>query len=138
MAFLGHGSNYYCGKESRGLFCRYKISRIFDVGRVVLVVVQMHCSSKELELYASREIANDGVVDDTRLIRSQVERCRTILRRMSVRGAEPAGEPLELVSIQSLLEPSLREKFCSRLACTDSTSTSMTASLKPCFRTTSR
>lgn len=60
--------------------------------------------AKELELYASREIANDGVVDDTRLIRSQVERCRTILRRMSVRGAEPAGEPLELVSIQSLLD----------------------------------
>ncbi|HUO15125.1 MAG TPA: ATP-binding protein [Verrucomicrobiae bacterium] len=60
--------------------------------------------AKELELYAARSATNQAVVDDSRLIRSEVERCRTILRRMSVRGAEPAGEPLEAVSVQAVLD----------------------------------
>jgi len=66
--------------------------------------------AKEMELYATTANANDGVVDDARLIRSEVERCRTILRRMSVRGAEPAGEPFESVSIQNLLN-ALRDEL---------------------------
>jgi len=60
--------------------------------------------AKELELYASRTATNEAVVDDSQLIRSEVERCRTILRRMSVHGAEPAGEPFEMVSLQTLLD----------------------------------
>ncbi|HUB58928.1 MAG TPA: ATP-binding protein [Candidatus Micrarchaeia archaeon] len=66
--------------------------------------------AKELELYATKATANGAIVDDSRLIRSEVERCRAILSRMSVRGAEPAGEPLESVPIQSLLDE-LRNEF---------------------------
>ena len=60
--------------------------------------------AKELELYATRATSNGAIINDSRLIRSEVERCRTILSRMSVRGAEPIGETVESVSIHSLAE----------------------------------
>jgi len=66
--------------------------------------------AKELELYATKGTGNGAVVDDSRLIRSEVDRCRMILSRLSVRGAEPAGELLESVPIWGLLD-ALRNEF---------------------------
>ncbi|HMD71020.1 MAG TPA: ATP-binding protein [Bryobacteraceae bacterium] len=48
--------------------------------------------SKDLELYAERELGNGEVATEARLIRSEVDRCRGILQQMSIRGAEPLGE----------------------------------------------
>jgi two-component system sensor histidine kinase RegB len=45
--------------------------------------------ARELERYASDVSANQAVLEDARLIRSEVERCRVILERMSAQGAEP-------------------------------------------------
>ena len=48
--------------------------------------------SRELELYGNEMGKNESIADDARLIRSEVERCSEILRQMSGRGGEPAGE----------------------------------------------
>jgi two-component system sensor histidine kinase RegB len=66
--------------------------------------------AKELELYASRTTHSLSLVEDSRLIRSEVDRCREILRRMRVQGAEPGGEALEQVSLRELME-GLRNEF---------------------------
>ena len=60
--------------------------------------------AKELEHYATRTVLDTAVADDSRLIRTEVDRCRQILHRMSIEGAEPAGEPLESVRVAALLE----------------------------------
>jgi len=60
--------------------------------------------AKELELYANKIARNDSLVEDSRLIRSEVDRCREILRRMRVQGAEPGGEAVEAVAVQDLLQ----------------------------------
>ena len=60
--------------------------------------------AKELELYATKTAWNDSFVEDSRLIRTEVDRCREILRRMCVQGAEPGGEAIEAVAVQDLLE----------------------------------
>ncbi len=53
--------------------------------------------AKELERYAASVATNDAVLEDARLIRSEVERCRRILERMSAQSAEPMGEmPAEI------------------------------------------
>ena len=59
--------------------------------------------AKELERYATTLSGNDAVLDDARLIRSEVERCRRILERMSVQGAEPLGEIARKVRVTDLL-----------------------------------
>ncbi|MBL8214803.1 MAG: HAMP domain-containing histidine kinase [Bryobacterales bacterium] len=59
--------------------------------------------AKELEHYATRTSPNSAVAEDCRLIRSEVDRCGGILRRMSLAGAEPVGEALENVRVQDLL-----------------------------------
>jgi two-component system, sensor histidine kinase RegB len=66
--------------------------------------------AKELERYASVLAGNgaaragsDAVLEDARLIRSEVERCRKILERMSVQGAEPMGETARHIRIADLL-----------------------------------
>ncbi len=60
--------------------------------------------AKELEHYAMRTVRNAAIADDSRLIRTEVERCRKILYRMSVDGAEPAGEALSDVGVKELIE----------------------------------
>jgi two-component system sensor histidine kinase RegB len=52
--------------------------------------------AKELEICPE-------VAEDSRLIRSEVERCRDILWRMSVRGAQPSGEAIETVTVDELV-----------------------------------
>lgn len=59
--------------------------------------------AKELERYASTALPDAAVAEDSRLIRTEVERCRQILQRMSVEGAEPAGEPLTIVPAMELV-----------------------------------
>jgi two-component system sensor histidine kinase RegB len=66
--------------------------------------------AKELELYANKIAQNDSLVEDSRLIRSEVDRCREILRRMRAQGAEPGGEAIDAVPVQDLLE-SLKAEF---------------------------
>ena len=59
--------------------------------------------ARELERYALSGPTNEAVVGDARLIRSEVERCRLILERMSAQGAEPMGETPRQVAIRDLL-----------------------------------
>jgi len=66
--------------------------------------------ARELERYASSASADEAVVEDARLIRSEVERCRLILERMSVQGAEPMGETPRQVAIADLLNR-VRDQF---------------------------
>lgn len=66
--------------------------------------------AKELERYASDAGTSEAVLEDARLIRSEVERCRVILERMSAQGAEPRGEtPLE-IEVRELLHR-VRDRF---------------------------
>jgi two-component system sensor histidine kinase RegB len=59
--------------------------------------------AKELEMYASdHPSAGNDVREDTKLIRSEVERCRLILERMSVQGGEPMGETARTVQVRDL------------------------------------
>jgi two-component system sensor histidine kinase RegB len=58
--------------------------------------------AKELERYASDPSASNDVREDTKLIRSEVERCRLILERMSVQGGEPMGETARTVQVRDL------------------------------------
>jgi two-component system sensor histidine kinase RegB len=60
--------------------------------------------AKDLELYATRTLRDSAVADDSRLIRTEVDRCTNILRRLSIEGAEPAGESSEPVPAAALLE----------------------------------
>jgi two-component system sensor histidine kinase RegB len=59
--------------------------------------------ARELERYAMNVSAGDAVLDDAKLIRSEVERCRLILARMSAQGAEPMGETPREIKIAHLL-----------------------------------
>ncbi|MBV8820541.1 MAG: HAMP domain-containing histidine kinase [Acidobacteriaceae bacterium] len=66
--------------------------------------------ARELERYASSAWANEAVLDDARLIRSEVERCRRILERMSVQGAEPMGAAPRELAVADLLSK-VRDQF---------------------------
>jgi two-component system sensor histidine kinase RegB len=59
--------------------------------------------ARELERYASNISKDNATLEDARLIRSEVDRCRVILERMSAQGAQPMGEAPERVRILSLL-----------------------------------
>jgi len=59
--------------------------------------------ANELERYALRTVRDPALADDSRLIREEVQRCSEILRRMSVHGAEPAGEAAADVPVDELL-----------------------------------
>jgi two-component system, sensor histidine kinase RegB len=61
-------------------------------------------ASKELERYAASLAGGGAVLEDARMIRSEVERCRRILERMSVQSAEPMGEASQRSGIRDLLE----------------------------------
>ena len=59
--------------------------------------------ARDLERYAAKLTGSDAVLEDAKLIRAEVERCRVILERMSVRGAEPMGETARRVEVKDLL-----------------------------------
>jgi two-component system sensor histidine kinase RegB len=59
--------------------------------------------AKELEKYASDITRDDAVAEDSRLIRSEIERCRRILEGMSAQGAEVPGEMPVRIAISELL-----------------------------------
>ena len=61
-------------------------------------------AAKELEHEARSRPSQDPIVEDARLIRSEVDRCRGILERMSARGAEPRGEAPTAINAEQLLE----------------------------------
>jgi two-component system, sensor histidine kinase RegB len=58
--------------------------------------------SRELERYAARLPDGGEMQEDAKLIRSEVERCRLILERMSAEGAEPVGEAPRLIGLLDL------------------------------------
>jgi len=60
-------------------------------------------AAKELERYASGLTLDDAVLEDARIIRSEVERCRRILERMSAQSAEPLGETPQPACVRDLL-----------------------------------
>jgi two-component system sensor histidine kinase RegB len=65
--------------------------------------------ARELELFATNAVRNDAVAEDSRLIRAEVDRCREILWRMSVQGAQPAALGSESVDAGELLADLCRE-----------------------------
>src|SRR5579872_5161270 len=71
--------------------------------------------SRELERYAATLSDGDvlggdtDVLEDAKLIRAEVERCRLILQRMSIEGAEPMGEAPRSISLIELLDDTVRE-----------------------------
>jgi two-component system sensor histidine kinase RegB len=73
--------------------------------------------AKDLEKYAV-ETRDAAVAEDSRLIRSEVERCRRILEGMSVQGAEHPGEMPVQIAITDLLtrlKASLSAELSTRL-----------------------
>jgi len=65
--------------------------------------------ARELEHYAANVASDAAVLEDARLIRSEVERCRRILERMSAQSAEPMGETPERVCVGDLLVRVLKD-----------------------------
>ena len=63
--------------------------------------------SRELERIAAQLPDGDDMREDAKLIRSEVERCRLILQRMSVEGAEPMGEAPRSIPLAELLRETL-------------------------------
>jgi two-component system sensor histidine kinase RegB len=65
--------------------------------------------AKDVERYAERTAHDASLAEDSRLIRSEVDRCHRILRRMSAEGAEPMGEALTMLSAHDVLRAVARE-----------------------------
>ncbi|MDP9055321.1 MAG: ATP-binding protein [Acidobacteriota bacterium] len=65
--------------------------------------------ARELELFATNTARNEAIAEDSRLIRTEVDRCREILWRMSVQGAQPAAQAVEPVEAEELLSDIARE-----------------------------
>ncbi len=65
--------------------------------------------ARELELFATNTARNEAIAEDSRLIRTEVDRCREILWRMSVQGAQPAAQASESVDAGELLADICRE-----------------------------
>ena len=61
-------------------------------------------ASRDLELHATGMSKDQDVTEDARLIRGEVERCRSILRQMGERGAELPGEAPVRLDLAELLE----------------------------------
>lgn len=61
-------------------------------------------ASRDLELHATGISKDQDVTEDARLIRGEVERCRSILRQMGDRGAELPGEAPVRLDLSKLLE----------------------------------
>jgi two-component system sensor histidine kinase RegB len=65
--------------------------------------------AKEVERYAEQTARDGSLAEDCRLIRTEVDRCHGILRRMSADGAEPMGEAFAKLSIHGVLHAVARE-----------------------------
>jgi len=65
--------------------------------------------SRELERYADSLPGGAEVRADAVLVRSEVERCRLILQRMSAQGAEPVGEAFRTVRLADLVNETVRQ-----------------------------
>jgi two-component system sensor histidine kinase RegB len=65
--------------------------------------------AKELEHYTANNSGASCILEDARLIRSEVERCRRILERMSAQSAEPMGEVPNRVRVRDFLQQVLRQ-----------------------------
>lgn len=65
--------------------------------------------SKELEHSLSKVTLPDGALDDVKLVRSQVDRCRAILQGMSASSGELAGEPVTRFDAASWLGDALKD-----------------------------
>jgi len=63
--------------------------------------------SRELERYGASLSDGEAIREDAKLIRSEVERCRHILQRMSGKGAEPVGETARPIPVIELLHEAL-------------------------------
>lgn len=59
-------------------------------------------AAKEMERQARKLPGGEGLVDDAKLIREELERCRTVLDRMAAAGGEHVGESLSSVSVTEL------------------------------------
>jgi two-component system sensor histidine kinase RegB len=64
--------------------------------------------AKELERTAAQSGAAGAIVDDVRLVRSQVDRCRDILTRMSADAGEAMGESFVASAVGQLMARSLQ------------------------------
>ena len=69
--------------------------------------------ARELERYATLTEVNRTIAMDSSLIRSEVDRCQEILRRMSVEGAEHGGEVAESILATTFLNL-LRDRLSSQ------------------------
>jgi two-component system sensor histidine kinase RegB len=65
--------------------------------------------SRELERLAANLPDASAMGEDAKLIRSEVERCRLILQRMSAEGAEPMGEMPRTVRLGDLIRQVLEQ-----------------------------
>jgi two-component system, sensor histidine kinase RegB len=65
--------------------------------------------AKELERSLSREGAEPATIDDMRLIRQQVGRCRMILDQMSGQAGRSAGEAIDVISVHALVREATAE-----------------------------
>ena len=65
--------------------------------------------ARELERYAATLEGDDAVLEDAKLIRSEVERCRRILERMSAQSAGPMGESPTTVRVRDFLATVLEQ-----------------------------
>jgi two-component system sensor histidine kinase RegB len=65
--------------------------------------------ARDMERFATGTARNSALVEDSRLIRAEVERCREILLRMSLEGGEPAGEVPGAATVDELLREVERE-----------------------------
>jgi two-component system sensor histidine kinase RegB len=59
--------------------------------------------AKELEYFSTRVKQDTSVAEDSRLIRSEVERCRLILEAMSAQGAEFPGEAPARINVEDVI-----------------------------------
>lgn len=65
--------------------------------------------ANELEHRAERSSRDPDLLADARLVRSEIERCRLILQRMSGRDTDAAVEPAGMVQIGEVLEAARQE-----------------------------
>ena len=113
--FIGKVSEALRKREHEVLALRDRLARHERLGSIATLAAgaahelgtplgTIAVAAKDLEIYSTEVSRNADVAQDARLIRSEVERCRGILNRMSERGAEPLGETPASARLDELLE----------------------------------
>jgi len=113
--FIGKVSEALRKREQEVLALRDRLARHERLGAIATLAAgaahelgtplgSIAVAAKDLEFYSTEVSKDAGVAEDARLIRSQVERCRRILNRMSARGAEPLGEAPAIAPLVEFLE----------------------------------